>query len=167
MRAALASILITAMGLPANAADCPLERATYAEPGGWTLAFEKVKPEDELGASNAFSLGIPSGRLRLEGFVSWGNGFTRPIGSLSFGCPQDATDAERESCQHWRGIVYGVTGGVVGLLAHGDEPAHDAVVLANLGQTLNYSLFPSEVGALGETLEDMPWDVFTFAGCTP
>ena len=166
MRIALAAVLIAA-SFPTGAADCPLERATYTEPGGWTLAFEQVKPEDELGASNAFSLSIPNGRLRLEGFVSWGNGFTRPIGSLSFGCPEEASYEQRESCQHWKGIVYGVTGGVVDLLARGDEPAHDAVVLSNLGQTLNYSLFPSEVGVLGETLNDMPWDVFTFAGCAP
>jgi hypothetical protein len=166
-RIAMALALAGIPVLPVTAADCTLERATYAEPGGWTIAFRPVLPEEALGVSNAFALVLPGDALRLDGLVTWGNGFTRPIGALTFNCPAEATYEQTEACTHWKGIVYGVTAGKIGLLGGGDGPAHDEIVLANLGQVLNYSLFPSEAGARQVTITGMPWDVFTFTGCAP
>lgn len=158
-----AAIMFTAS--PVAAADCELQHAVYTDPAGYTLSFHPVPREDELAVSNAFTLALPSGNSALEGMVTWGNGFTRPIGRLLFNCPEgEPTDEQWEACTHWSGIIYGIDGTEVALLRAANEPAHDQLILSNLGQTLNYSLFPSEVS---EPIEEMPWDVFAFKECRP
>jgi hypothetical protein len=163
-RTLISAALGTALTLPATAADCQLDRAVYTDAFGYALAFRPIAAEEELAVSNAFTLTLPGGGTTLEGLVSWGNGFTRPIGRLMFGCPAQPTYEDEQACTHWQGIVYGVDGSSVDLLRAGDEPAHEQVILANLGQVLNYSLFPMRVA---EPIEEMPWDIFTFKECSP
>jgi hypothetical protein len=165
MKSSVLAAAIIFTSSPLAAADCDLEHAVYTDPAGYTLSFRAVTREEELAVSNAFTLSLPSGNTTLEGIVTWGNGYARPIGRLFFGCPAgEPSEEEWEACTHWRGIVYGITGSEVGLLNASDEPAHDQLVLSNLGQTLNYSLF---VGQLTEPLDDMPWDIFALKECRP
>lgn len=168
MRRLALALVLAAAGAPAVAADCPLMDAIYREPGGYEIAFHPVAREDELAVTNTFELVTPDGNARLVGHVTWGNGYTRPIGRLTYGCPDGEQDEEAaKACTHWSGIVYGVTGSTVEMLGGQEANAPDQIVLSNLGQTLNYSLFPSLAGERGVTLDDMPWDVFAFIACAP
>ncbi len=164
MKSSVLAAAIIFASSPTLAVDCRLDHAIYTDRTGYTLAFRPVTREEELAVSNAFALTLPSGNTVLEGVVTWGNGFTRPIGRLLFGCPPEPTYEQEETCTHWRGIIYGVTGTTVDLLAVSDQPAADQVILSNLGQTLNYSLFSSLVE---EPINEMPWDVFAFKECRP
>ena len=163
MRAALGVLL--ALATPAAAADCPLSRAIYDQAEtGFTLEFRPVTPEDGLTVTNVFDMTVPGSDKRVLGDVMWGNGFARPTGNLRYNCP-DTYLEDDDLCIRWRGIVYGVTGGVVSLLSEDEtSPAPEQLILSNLGQRIRYSGLIEE---LQVEISDPPWDVFRLKGCAP
>lgn len=164
MRAAAVALVVLAT--PAVAADCPLSRATYGQAEtGFTLQFRPLTPEDGLTTSNVFEMLVPNSDQRVPGNVMWGNGFSRPIGRLTFDCPAEPSIEDEEFCTRWRGIVYGVSAGTIGLLPEEETaPAPEQLILANLGQSIRYS---GLIEALMVEIPDPPWDVFQFKGCAP
>jgi hypothetical protein len=155
--------LVAALGTATQtaAAECVLEKASYADDRGFEVRFSPIDPH-ALSTSNVFELVLPTGK-EMHGEVVWGNGESRPIGYLRHGCAPDEVDfGKLEACTHWEGIVYGVTRSRVGMLPRGDEPAPEQIILANLGQVLRYSLAFTDLA-----FHEVPGDVFTLTGCRP
>jgi hypothetical protein len=158
-RAALATLLLIQ---PVAAADCLLQKAVYADTGGWRLVFDPV-PEEFSGGpfSNAFHFESTAlGELRMEGTVNWTNGASRPFGEIFLACPPEDSD---ESCRAaWEGVVYGVTGTAVDLLPAEGSQAPDQIVFHDLSATMWY-------GSMRQihVIEDVPWDIFRFESCQP
>lgn len=141
-------------------AACPIELARYTQPeSGWELEFRPVMPEDGI-VSNAFRLIWPNGQGTFEGAVRRNNGETRPDGFVTYRCPEDPTDEQIKACTGWSGVMYGITGAKVEMLASGGDTAPDQVLLAGLGRDMNYSgiFYEAQLG-------EVPWDVFSLAGC--
>ena len=109
-----------------------------------------------------FELALPDGR-ELWGTVSGNMGVSRDVGALYSGClrpgPDDAamTDAEVADCEVWRNNVYALAGGTAAPLPFADEPAPPALLLADLGRALRYTVLAGP----GEE----PWDQFALKGC--
>jgi hypothetical protein len=158
--AMVATLLATAS--PCSAADCLLRDAVYVQPEtGYALQFLPVDPERHpMNASNAFAMVLPGSDEKLLGEVTWGNGESRPLGVLRYGCPEPLSDEAAEACTHWQGVVYGFGGGELTLLPAEDQPAPEQILLPNLGQVLRYSQVFFDL-RLGE----VPWDVFRFERC--
>jgi hypothetical protein len=154
---ALSAMLV----LPAVAQDCPMGESIYGqEETGWALVFLPV-PEEYAGGpfTNAFALWVPDSPLSLTGTVNWTNGFAQPWGEIYLECEEGADPA---SCRVWEGSVYEVRDGTVSYIAAADRPAPEQILLPDLGGSLWYSNL-----RYVHTIEDMPWDVFTFRECGP
>ena len=163
MRWALAiAALIAGAAQPVLALECLLRDAVYIQPEtGYSLAFVPVDPERHpMQASNAFALVPPGTEAKLLGDVVWGNGESRPLGALRYGCPDPASYEAERACTHWQGVIYSFGAGEVRLLPAEDQPAPEQILLPNLGQVLRYSqvLFDLRLG-------EIPWDVFRIERC--
>jgi hypothetical protein len=138
--------LVAALGTATQtaAAECVLEKASYADDRGFEVRFSPIDPH-ALSTSNVFELVLPTGK-EMHGEVVWGNGESRPIGYLRHGCAPDEVDfGKLEACT-----------------PRGDEPAPEQIILANLGQVLRYSLAFTDLA-----FHEVPGDVFTLTGCRP
>lgn len=155
--AALAAGLFAAAA--AGAAECPQERAIYADrDGGYELAFVPVG-SDAAATSHHFTVKVLASGAVLDGIVMTGEEPARSNGMVLNDCPEgDATGEEIAACTVWEGVVYAPDG--ADLLPEGSEAAAGRLLLAGFGPSLRYS-------RLWETgkATAVPWDVFTLKGC--
>lgn len=165
MRRSVASVLaLTLTGfVPAAAADCPVERAIYAEADLSTqLRFEPASSENSP-VTHRFIMQASNGAGEAEGNVFYDLDIERPVSAILRNCPEgDVTGADLAACTVWKGIIYGVNQatGEVDLLPSEGETAPDQLLLPGFGPAVAASSF-------GETLEGMPWDVFSYKECAP
>lgn len=143
---------------PAHAA-CPIELATYRDgEGKASLEFRPAEPAAAV--TNSFRL-IADGVV-FDGLVMWTDEVRRPVGMLSFRCPEgDATGAEIEACTLWQGVVYAVDErGQVSLLPAEGTAAPPRLILADLAYAMRFSTAWKTTG-----LAAAPGDVFELSGC--
>jgi hypothetical protein len=162
MRLLVASVLALASGgfVPALAADCPVERAVYVETELSTrLQFEPASSENSP-VIHRFTMQASKGEA--EGNVFYDLEIERPVSTILRDCPEgDVTGADLAACTVWKGIIYGVNqAGEVDLLPSEGETAPDQLLLPGFGPAVAASSF-------GQTLEGMPWDVFSYKECAP
>lgn len=120
--------------------------AIYTEPqSGAELRFRVAKPWEQAGmVDHAIELGLPDGRV-LWGQIAQNMGVSRQEGTLYSGCPPHSPDGPTPDevlaeCQAWQGVVYGLKDGRIGLVPFAEEEAPPALVLADFGRQLRYSV---------------------------
>ena len=147
---------------PAAAADCPIERAVYAEAeAGIELRFEVSGESTPV--SHRFSLVSPAAKMKVGGHVLYDPEIERPVAMALDNCPEgDVTGADIAACTVWKGIVYAAdkASGEVGLLPEEGTDAPDSLILPGFGPAIAASTF-------GAAMTAMPWDVFKFKQCSP
>ncbi|MCL6707391.1 hypothetical protein M8R20_10300 [Pseudomonas sp. R2.Fl] len=165
MRGSVASVLALTSGgfVPALAADCPVERAVYAEAELSTeLRFEPASAENSP-VTHRFTM-VASGKAgEAEGHVFYDLEIERPVSTILRDCPEgDVTGADLAACTVWKGIIYGVdqATGHVDLLPPEGAAAPDQLLLPGFGPAVAAS-------SLGQAFDGMPWDVFSYKECAP
>lgn len=154
------AILLLAAAVPVRAADCPIERAVYAE--AETRIELRFQPSgDNTPVSHRFVLAAPSGKMNVEGHLMFDPEIERPVAMAMHNCPEgDVTGADLAACTVWTGIIYAsdkATGHVDLLPSEGaDAPA--SLVLPGFGPAVSRSV-------LFKDLPAMPWDVFELKEC--
>jgi len=147
----------------ALAADCLQKHATYVdEDKAYNLRF--IDLGEEAGVStNSFEIETNTGSDKLKGWVIWNNGISRPNGVVTYECAGgDITGEELDKCQVWTGVVYTVwPDGDVDLLPPGDDPAAPRLLFPDFGRALKNSYAWEKA-----KFETVPWDVFTYSGCS-
>ena len=148
----------------AQASDCLQGKAIYTDADkAYELRFSGTGDDGRGMASNLFTLTRKDGGKILDGSVLWSNGIARPNGTLRYQCPAgDITGDELDACRVWQGVIYSVyPDGVVDLLPPDTDPAAAGLLLPNFGRSLRYSKPWTE-----ENLDVVPWDHFTYIGCS-
>lgn len=165
----LFGILLVILGNPGIAVaedqpvkSCLQKHAIYSnENGKYLLKF--FEPKNGYGAAtNRFKLEATGSAGVFDGWVVWGNGVSRPHGTITYKCPAgDITGKELDACNIWEGVIYSVwPDGAVDLLPPGDDGAAYKILLPNLGQVLKNSDAWVDI-----KLTSVPWDVFRFSKC--
>lgn len=158
LRSAVATFLFFLPGL-ASAADCPLEKAVFAEAdAGYELRFSPAAPAAAV--THVFS--ISAGAVRLDGHVLQDEETGRPMGMALDNCPEgDATGEELRACTIWQGVLYNASAnGTIDVLGLSGSAAPDAILLSGFGPSLHQSrLWPRLSSG------PVPWDVFVFKAC--
>lgn len=155
------TIAMLAAGFPAVAADCPIERAIYAEAEAKIEIRFRPAASENTPVSHRFTLVAPGGKMNVDGHVLYDPEIERPVAMAMHNCPEgDVTGAEIAACTIWKGIIYSAdkAGGDVNLLPDEGADAPASLVLPGFGPAIAASSF-------GGTLNAMPWDVFVFKGC--
>ncbi len=156
------SIAVACMAgtVPASAADCPIERAIYAEPEAKIEIRFQASGENSP-VSHRFLLVAPSGKMTVEGHVMFEPEIERPVAMVMHNCHEgDVTGADLAACTVWTGIIYAsdkATGHVELLPSEGAD-APDSLILPGFGPTVSRSV-------LGKDLDVVPWDVFELKEC--
>jgi hypothetical protein len=161
MRAVLLLAACLASG-PALAAECPQQRAIYADrAAAYEFAFEPVG-SDAAATSHHFKLRVLKSNIVLDGIVMTGDDVVRSNGMIMHNCPEgDATGEEIAACTVWEGVLYAVDGsGAIDLLPAEDADAAERILVPGLGPSIRYSA----VWEAGQA-DVAPWDVLTFKGC--
>lgn len=100
---AVAMVAVLAMSSVVQAEDCPLERATYGQPGdSWVL---EITPRPVDGAANEFvgvKLTGPEGFPPHEGGIFVPNGFGQPMVDLAPQCGAGGT----AGCTSYSDVIY-------------------------------------------------------------
>lgn len=147
---------------PAAAADCPIERAVYAEPeAGVELRFDASGENTPL--SHRFSLVSSNAKMKVDGHVLYDPEIERPVAMALDNCPEgDVTGADIAACTVWKGIIYAAdkATGQVDLIPDEGADAPDSLILPGFGPAIAASTF-------GAAMTAMPWDVFKFKQCSP
>ncbi|MFA7414455.1 MAG: hypothetical protein WC048_08220 [Rhizobium sp.] len=147
---------------PVAAADCPIERAVYAEAeAGIELRFEASGESTPV--SHRFSLVAPAAKMNVEGHVMFDPEIERPVAMALDNCPEgDVTGADIAACTVWKGIIYAADKATaqIGLLPPEDTDAPDTLILPGFGPVIAASSY-------GEAVTATPRDVFTFKQCSP
>ena len=146
--------------VPVAAADCPMERAVYAEPEARIeIRFQASGENTPL--SHRFTL--VGGKMTIDGHVLYDPEIERPVAMALHNCPEgDVTGADLAACTVWKGIIYAAdkTTGQAGLLPEEGANAPDSLILPGFGPAVVASSF-------GGAMTATPWDVFTFKQCSP
>ncbi|MCM2402371.1 hypothetical protein NBH20_14470 [Rhizobium sp. S153] len=163
-RSLVASLSLAVLGFhaPAVADDCRVEHAVYAEgETGLELRFRPGSGENTP-VSHKFEVRAVKAGLTLDGHVMYDEEIARPVGMAMNNCPEgDVTGADLNACIVWQGIVYAVDGqGKVDLLPPEGAEAPKTLLLPGFGAAFKMS-------AVGDKLEAMPWDGFSFKECAP
>lgn len=176
MKLLIAVALASLVSLPALAAECPLEGATYADAAsGWTLQFTALPQGSAANQLAAFSVATTGMDGTIEGGVYVPNGYGRPMVDIGRNCPNlddeaeveaPADGAEETSCSIWSGAIYGLSAGSMGRLAYDEDSfrvldAPNQLLLPDLGLTMWYSEFRDAVFGADKDLSD----VFTRTAC--
>ncbi|MFD0916663.1 hypothetical protein ACFQ14_09615 [Pseudahrensia aquimaris] len=164
MRGAFFAAFFACAGVSAQAAECLQGDAIYEDADkAYALAFSGTGDEGRGMASNRFTLGLKDGKKLLEGSVLWSNGISRPVGVMTYQCPGgDIIAEELDACKIWEGVVYAVyPDGEVDLIPPDTDPAANALLLPDLGRSLRYSKPWTD-----ENLAVVPWDKFSYIGCS-
>lgn len=156
--------LSAAMALCSSAAQaCPLTLALYAEPQGQLeLRFHTAQSWETAGStSHVMELALPDGR-ELWGRITQNQGTSRDEGHLYFGCDAPSPEGEPEpealqDCLAWEGVVYALQDGRIETMPAASEKAPKALVLADLGRQLRYSVMQGD--------EAPVWDQLDLSGC--
>ncbi|UJW75217.1 hypothetical protein [Rhizobium sp. SL42] len=160
-RALSGSAILTLLAQPLMAADCPIERAIYAEAeAGAELRFQAASGENTP-VSHGFSLIAKSAARSLDGHVIYDPEIERPVAMIMNNCPEgDVTGADLAACTVWKGIIYSAdkASGHIDLLPPEGTGAPDSLLLPGFGPAFAQS-------SLGKGLETAPWDIFEFKGC--
>lgn len=163
----LRSTAITAWALlacgGALAQECRLDQANYREArSGATIEFRSKNPTtDATGTVILLDLRLPNVAEVYPGDVTWNAGSnTRPDGWIRRQCSPLDLENGLESCELWDGNIYGLADDSAAILGQGDEPAPPAILLANFGRSLYWSVAFTQANP---TLDG--FDVFTLTGC--
>ncbi|EHS50487.1 hypothetical protein PDO_2441 [Rhizobium sp. PDO1-076] len=160
-RALSGSAILTLLAQPLMAADCPIERAIYAEVETKSELHFRAASGDNTPVSHGFSLIAKSAANPLDGHVIYDPDIERPVAMIMNNCPEgDVTGADLAACTVWKGIIYSAdkTTGHIDLLPPEGSGAPDSLLLPGFGPAYAQSSF-------GKSLETAPWDVFEFKGC--
>lgn len=163
MKPIVAMVVALALAGPVQAAECRLAAAEYTQQGSnWTLRFAPVPRTAAANQVAAFTLGLPNSGEMLEGAVHIPNGYGAAWGTLSLDCPEDAAEEDYEACVVWNDVIYASGAAGLGELPHSDaDPAPQQILFPKLASTIWYSLRRDAEW----TDEQVPSDVFDFAGC--
>jgi hypothetical protein len=161
----LALMLAAIVASPALAQECPLNRAVYVERElGYEVHFAPLATRRTSGnVSAVFEIVRPGDDRNLLGQVAGNLGISRDVGVAQRDCRDweltgiVLSDAERDACTYWDGLVYALADGGAEMLPFEDEAAPPAILLTDFGRQIRYSL--------GYGPADSPWDVFTFKAC--
>lgn len=146
----------------ACAAECPQERAIYADrDGAYELTIEPVG-SDAAATSHHFKLKVLASGTVLDGIVMPGDEPARSNGMVMHNCPEgDVTGEEIAACTVWEGVVYALDGaGDATLLPDEGAKAAESLLLAGFGPSVRYSTLWDAGKATV-----VPWDVFKRKGC--
>lgn len=160
-RALWFSAMLVLLAQPLMAADCPIERAIYAEAETQAEIRFRAASGENTPVSHGFSLSAQNASKPLEGHVIYDPEIERPVAMIMHDCPEgDVTGADLAACTIWKGIIYGVdqATGHVDLLPPEGASAPESLLLPGFGPAYGQS-------ALGKALETSPWDVFELKGC--
>ncbi|WP_421762070.1 hypothetical protein [Devosia sp.] len=159
--AALAAVF--AMGSVVQAEECPLGRATYAQPGGvWQVV---VSPRPEDGASNQFAairLIGPKDFPPYEGGLFVPNGFGQPMASLAPACVEGGAT----ECVGYDDVIYALMPGGIEVFPYSFEQpmmAPQQILLPGFAGGVWYSPYREAAFAIEPGL----LDVFTLETCRP
>lgn len=147
--------------ISAYAAACPQEKAVYRDrDNAYELVFSPVQLDAESN-THRFKLNVLGTKLSLDGYVMGSKPVDRSNGILFFNCPDgDVTGKDIADCTVWQGVVYGQSAGHIDLLAARGKDAADAVLLPDLGPSIQQSKVFGEGKA-----KLAPWDVLDFKEC--
>jgi hypothetical protein len=147
----------------AAAQACPMTLALYSDPqGGVELRFRAAQPWESGGSvSHVMELALPDGQV-LWGRITGNMGTSRDEGHLYSGCPApspegEPSEEELADCLAWEGVVYALQDAKIAPMPFADEKAPPALVLADLGRQLRYSVMTGG--------EEPVWDQLNLTGC--
>lgn len=162
-RAGLAALAVMTGLMPAfaHAAACPQEKAVYRDrDNAYELAFSPVQLDAESN-THRFKLSVLGTKVSLDGYVTGSTPVNRSNGIIFFNCPDgDVTGKDIADCTVWQGVVYGQSAGRIDLLPAQGKDAADAILLPDLGPSIQQSKAYAESKA-----KVAPWDVLDFKEC--
>lgn len=155
------ALALCLLATPALAAECPVERATYGQPGtDWQLRFQPIERDAAANKTASFTIPVPGTDKMFNGGVYQPNGFSSSWGSLTLTCEANYSDPD---CTFWEGLVYANgPDGIVTFPIEREAQAPDQVLLPGLASNIWYSMLRNETFLASD--KD-PIDVFTFAHC--
>lgn len=158
LRIASTSLFVSLLATQAFAA-CPIELGVYGDRDG--VATLEFRPkQDSAAVTNQFRMVMKDGPV-FDGVVLWTTGVERPNGILMHDCPEgDVTGEELAACTLWQGVIYARGAAGIDLLPAQGSDAPDALVLADLGHSMQSA---PAFAASGLTVA--PFDVFELEGC--
>ncbi|PPJ45311.1 hypothetical protein C0075_05995 [Rhizobium sp. KAs_5_22] len=153
------AVMSLVAAFPAAAADCPIERAVYAE-AETKIEIRFQASGESSPVSHRFVLATPADKMTVEGHVMFDPEIERPVAMAMHNCPEgDVTGADLAACTVWTGIIYASDkAGHVDLLPSEGAGAPESLILPGFGPAVSRSV-------LGKDLSAMPWDIFELKEC--
>lgn len=134
---AVSAVMLAAMLCPALAADCPQEKAIYAQAqGGYRLAFKPVG-SDAAAMANRVELLLDN--TVFTGFVMESEEPTRSVLRIENHCPDgDVTGEDLAACTVFEGYAYAIgLDGQTGMIAGPDGKAAPHLLLSGFAPVLS------------------------------
>jgi len=165
IKSVLTAFALLACSLPAGAAECAMEHATYSEPdSGAVLQFLPLPAGSSPSDNNIFTFTFPNAPELLTGEVAWTNGRrTLPSMTIRHTCSQEDIAMQRQDgptlCRLWIGSVYALSDGSADWIPDATDPAPKGLLLPDFGDAL------IQWRGYYSVTENSAWDAFKLTGC--